>query len=513
MTRDRHASPAPDGRDELATTRRGLLGLAAGGALAAAGLARGAPAFAQATAAGRLGSIPVTAGTLTAEQAAFFAAEEPFFQNFARQFTLDPNVVYFMAGQKGSQPAPVLQRYKDGLDQVARDPFPVYVEASAATRARIARGYGASVDEIAISRNTTDALSQILMGIDWQRGDEILVSPMEHPAGVAPVLRLAARFGVTIRQWGVPVHRAATADEVVEAVRRRIRPGATKVVFFSSPLWPNGQRMPERRIAALAQEAGAITVVDGAHYGGMIEPKLDESGIDFWAISGHKWQCGPGGTGILYARNKLLPANGRPLPRFHIVRSATIAIPHDGSRPDGFDIGAALSSYGFPESGDWRALGDVCAIWDEVGRARIQAWTHNLADYLRGRIAAAFGEDALLQPIADPALKSGIVCFNPFPSEAQRRDNNLNTQFRDRLLRDYGFRISGSGLGAGAFTRAPDPEAASFPAGMVPNRNPDTLAPAPFGHPQRVNACVWNTRAHMDQFIAAAQDLVRKMIA
>ena len=217
-------------------------------------------------------------------QAAFFAQEGPVLAAFARQFSLDPEIVYLMAGQKGSQPDSVRKRYHEGLDQIARDPYPVHLEPPATTRARIAHGYGASVDEIAISRNTTDALSQILMGIEWQRGDEILVTPMEHPAGLATVLRMSARFGVRIVQWGVPVERAATADEVVEALRKRVRPGVTRAIFFSSPLWPNGQRLPERRIAALAQEAGAITVADGAHYGGMIEPR---SGRDRDRFLGH----------------------------------------------------------------------------------------------------------------------------------------------------------------------------------------------------------------------------------
>ncbi len=448
---------------------------------------------------------------MSATQSAFFAQEAPVFQAFAQQFSLDPKVVYLMAGQKGSMPNSVRQRYHDGLDQIARDPFPVHLEPTATTRARIASGYGASVDEIAISRNTTDALSQILMGIEWQRGDEILVSPMDHPAALATVLRLSARFGVKIVQWGVPVHRAATADEVIEAVRKRIRPGVTRVIFFSSPLWPNGQRLPERRIAALAQAAGAISVADGAHYGGMIEPKLDESGVDFWAIAGHKWQCGPGGTGILYIRNHQHPANPTPLPRFHIIRSSARDIPFDGSRPAGFDIGAAMSRYGFPESADWRALADVCALWDEVGRARIQAWTHNLADYLRQRIAATFGDDALMQPTFDPALKSAIVCFNPFPGIQQRNNPDVNMLFRQRLLGEYGFRISGSGVGPDGFTRAPDPQAAAFPVGLVPNRDPDTLEPKPFGYTLRANACVWNSVAQMDQFVAASQELVRKM--
>ncbi len=453
------------------------------------------------------------ANASNAAQAEFFAREAPVFAAFAKQFSLDPKVVYLMAGQKGSMPDSVRARYHEGLDQIARDPFPVHLEPSASIRERIARGYGASVDEIAISRNTTDALSQIMMGIEWQRGDEILVSPMEHPAGLATVLRMSARFGVKIVQWGVPVHRAATPDEVVEAIRKRIRPGVTRALFFSSPLWPNGQRLPERRIAALAQEAGAITVADGAHYGGMIDPRLDESGIDFWAIAGHKWQCGPGGTGILYVRNRQHSANATPLPRFHLIRSSARDIPFDGSRPADFDIGAALSKYGFPESADWRALGDVCTLWDEIGRARIQAWTHNLADYLRQRIVVAFGDDALLQPAVDPALKSAIVCFNPFADAARRSDPAFNKLFRERLLREYGFRISGGGVGPDGFTRAPDAQAAAFPEGMVPNRDPDTLAPKPFGYAMRANACVWNSVAQMDQFAAAAGELSRKMMA
>ena len=322
---------------------------------------------------------------------------------------------------------------------------------------------------------------------------------------------MSARFGVRIVQWGVPVNRAATADEVVEAIPQAPPARRHARDIFSSPMWPNGQRLPERRIAALAQEAGAITVADGAHYGGMIEPRLDETGIDFWAISGHKWQCGPGGTGILYIRNRLHPANPTPLPRFHIIRSSLVDMPHDGSRPADFDIGAAMSRVRFSGVCRLARAGRCLRGWDEVGRARIQAWTHNLADYLRQRIAAEFGDDALLQPAVDPALKSAIVCFNPFSDTSSARNPALNRLFRDRLLLEYAFRIAGGGVGPNGFTRAPDPQAAAFPDGLIPNRDPDTLAPAPFGFALRVNACVWNSVEQMDRFVAATRDLVRKM--
>lgn len=467
-------------------------------------------AYAQAGALGKTGEANVMAGALPADAAAYFAAEEPFFQEFAKEFLLDPNVVYFMAAQKGSMPKPVLARFKEGLDHVARDPFPVYVEASAKIRETIARCYGTTPDQIAITRNTTDALMLSLMGLEWKPGDEMLISPMEHPTGIAFALRIAARFGVVLKQWGVPTGPRATADEVVAALERQVVPGKTKCIFFSSPLWPNGQRMPERRFAEVAQKAGAVTVIDGAHYGGMFDPKLDETGIDFWCIAGHKWQNGPGGTGILYVRNRKLPSNPTDLPRFHLVRTQSRDVPFDGSRGD-WNIGQALTMYGFPESADWRALGDAVLLWDKIGRGRIETWHRRLGHYFIDRLVSAFGENAVLRPQHDESMHSAIIAFNPFPKVEQRREEKINIDFRTRMLREYGFRISGLGVGRNGITRPPDPEAAAFAPGVIPNRDPASLAPAPMDHPQRVNACVWNDRQQIDRFIAATQDLVKKM--
>jgi selenocysteine lyase/cysteine desulfurase len=497
-----------DGSDREASgfDRRALIG-AAGAAALFAGAARG-----QTAALGKTGGVEAVAARLPADAAAYFASEEPYFMELAKEFTLDPNVVYFMAAQKGSMPRAVLARMKEGLDQIARDPFPVYVEPSAKIRERIAKAYGTTTDQIAITRNTTDALTLATMGIDWKAGDEILISPLEHPTGITLALRVAARYGVVIKQWGIPVGPKTTADEVVAALEKRVTPGKTKAIFFSSPLWPTGMRLPEARISAIAQKAGAVTIVDGAHYNGMIDPKLDESGIDFFALCGHKWQCGPGGTGLLYIRNKPNAANGSPLPKFHLVRTQSRDVPFDGSRGN-FDIGQALSMFGFPESADWRALGDAVEMWDKIGRQRIETWHMKLGGYFRERITEAFGDDAVLRPWHDPALQSGIIGFNPFPRTEQKLDEKLNVDFRTRMLREYGFRISGLGVGRNGLTRAPDPEAQAFPAGSIPNRDPETLAPKPMAHPQRVNACLWNNRRQIDNFIAATKDLTNKMTA
>jgi len=465
----------------------------------------------QTAGAGPAAKPPTAAGAASGDLEGFLASEEAFFQEFARTLLLDPAVPYFAAGQKGTQPRPILERFKEGLDQIARDPFPVYLEPSATTRAKIAKSYGARVDEIAISRNTTDGVSQILNGIAWQRGDEILASTMEYPNCVATILRVAGRYGLALRQFGLPIHREATGEDILASIQRQINPGKTKVLFFSAPIQPHGIMMPVRRIAHLAQRHGITTVVDGAHYGGQFVPQLDGTGIDFWAISGHKWQCGPGGTGILYVRNAAHPANPGPLPRFHLIRSGDLHAPTDGSRPANFDIGAALSLYGFPESADWRALGEVCELWDLLGRQRIQDYILALADYCRQKIISAFGEEAILQPMADPELKCGIVAFNPFPKREQRMDTRLGQQFEQRLFDEHRVHVGGGGLGPNGLTRLPNREARAFPDGCVPNRDPVTGRPAPTPFPIRVNTPVWIRRDQVDQFVGACQEVVKEL--
>ena len=440
-----------------------------------------------------------------------FAAEEAFFAEFGRVFTINPRDRYFSAAQKGSMPIPILRHFKEGLDQIAADPHPVYLEPSAETRAKIAPCYGAGTDEIAISRNTTDAVSMVLSGIPWKRGDELLTSTMEYPNCVATMLRVACRFGLKIRQFGVPMHRSATADEVVESARRQIRPGKTRVLFFSAITQSNGQVLPVRKLAQLARQYGIVTAVDGAHYGGMFDPKLNETGIDFWAISGHKWQCGPGGTGIFYVRNGRHAANPDPLPRFHLIRSGELDAPLDGSRPAGFDIGNALSIYGFPESADWRALGEAVQLWDVVGRGRIQDYILALSEYLRESLMARFGPACMLQPTMDRELKSGIVAFNPFEEPARRRDFKLSTAFVEHAFKEHQYHIGMGGLDHRGLTRPPDRDAGAFFDGCIPNRHPVTNRPEPTDIPFRVSTGTWLTRRDIDVFVDACEDTARNV--
>lgn len=80
----------------------------------------------------------------------------------------------------------------------------------------------------------------ILHGIDWHRGDELLTSTMEYPNCIATMRRVAGRYGVKIRQFGVPIGHRGTADEVVASIRGRFGRGKPRPFSFPARFSPQG---------------------------------------------------------------------------------------------------------------------------------------------------------------------------------------------------------------------------------------------------------------------------------
>src|SRR5919198_673053 len=155
-----------------------------------------------------------------------------------------------------------------------------------------------------------------LPGIAQAAGDEVLTPTHEHPAVNTPLALLHNRRGVVTRRVALPVGDTQRAEDYVALFEAAITP-RTKVLLFSAPDFRTGTMLPIRMLAELAQRHGLISVCDGAHVPGLFAFPYRELGVDFLAGSGGKWQCGPARTGVLYLRNKVLPAfNPNALPEF-----------------------------------------------------------------------------------------------------------------------------------------------------------------------------------------------------
>ena len=223
---------------------------------------------------------------------------------FAAAFGLDPTQTFMNIGTTGSTPIPVLKNLAANNAAIARDPTLSFNTQD--MRNIIAPGFGADPFEIVMSFNTTDGMSKILNGMVFAAGDEIITTNMEHPGGNSPMQLTADRRGVVLRRVNLPTNDAYSDAELL-ARFAALRTAKTKAIVFSSPPFLTGIRLPEKALALWAAQNGLWSVCDGAHIPGMIAFDMHDSGLDFFAGAGHKWQCGPGQTGIMYVRNGNTP--------------------------------------------------------------------------------------------------------------------------------------------------------------------------------------------------------------
>ena len=363
-----------------------------------------------------------------------------FWKNVQDQFILDPEQIYMNIGTTGAMPLKVLENYDKYNRVVARHPMGFTDELGwdfgfPKQREKLGRQFGCTSDEIIVSRNTTDGLNTILFGLPFEKGDEILLTHHEHVSALAPLNILQDRLGVVLTEVEIPVLDLEDGGQIIEAFKKQIS-SRTKAILFSHIPYKTGVRLPAKALCRLAQEHGLISIVDGAHCAGMIELDFNDMGCDFYAASGHKWQCGPGATGILYIRN-----HGENLPRLWPQNSCLYQYVSQPVKNDRSQIKDFSSMFGLRGQENYPALQamlDACDLWEEIGRDRIEAHVCNLGSYLKNRIRQTFGDSATLFSPDIPEFTSGLTSFNPFKD---MNDQKKIEDFVDRLKKEMGYVI------------------------------------------------------------------------
>lgn len=163
---------------------------------------------------------------------------------------------------------------------------------------KLAALINADPSEVAITRNSTESMNIIALGLDLNPEDEILTTTHEHYGGWSCWQNRHALFGNPIRKLDL-YDPPEDEDELVRLFEEAIRP-ETRVLSFCHVTCTTAWRLPVRKICAMARERGLITVVDGAQSVGMIGVDVKDLGGDFYVSSTHKWLFTPKGTGLLY---------------------------------------------------------------------------------------------------------------------------------------------------------------------------------------------------------------------
>jgi len=300
------------------------------------------------------------------------AQNEDYWAVIQRSYSVNSNLINLNNG--GVSPAPVVvQQAVERYNQLSNEGPSYYMwrildQGREPLREKLAALAGVSPEEIAINRNSTEALNTVIYGLDLNPGDEVIGSKQDYPNMIQAYRQKAQRRGIVYKQinFELPIEND---EQIVNAYEAAITE-KTKLIHVTHMVNWVGQTMPVAKIADMAHARGIEVICDGAHSFGLIDFKVSDLHCDYFGTSLHKFLSAPIGSGMLYIRRdkieKIWPltCNGEP-------RSANIRK---------FET---LGTRSFPIE---QGIGEAINFHEGIGSKRKQERIHYLKYYWASRV-------------------------------------------------------------------------------------------------------------------------------
>jgi isopenicillin-N epimerase len=277
--------------------------------LTSAGKGLGLMALSSATVASLLKDVKA-AGRAIDHLSPFEAAlDEDYWTTIQQAFSVTRGIVNLNNGGVSPSPRIVTEafvRYTwQQEDATAYTMWQILEPQSETIRTGLAEIFGCDAEEIAITRNASESLEILLMGLDLKSGDEILTSTQDYPRMLTTLKQRELREGLKLNLIKIPI-APANVDDVAAAFERAVTPN-TKLILVSHQINLTGQILPVKKVCDMARARGIETIVDGAHSFAQFDFKREDLGCDYFGTSLHKWIYAPKGTGMLYVRKEKIP--------------------------------------------------------------------------------------------------------------------------------------------------------------------------------------------------------------
>jgi isopenicillin-N epimerase len=249
------------------------------------------------------------AQSATGRPADSLARDEDFWFQVRHAFTVDRNIINLNNGGVSPSPKVVMETEKRYLEISNMGPahfmWDIVEPEVESVRRRLAESFGCDPEEIAITRNASEALENVQMGLELKRGDEVLTTNQDYPRMLTTWQQRVRRDGIVLNQIHFPVP-PPSLDDLYQRIERAVTP-RTRVIHICHITNLSGQIFPVKKICRMARERGIEVVVDGAHAFAQFPFKHDDLDCDFYGTSLHKWVLAPVGTGFLYVRKEKIP--------------------------------------------------------------------------------------------------------------------------------------------------------------------------------------------------------------
>ena len=241
---------------------------------------------------------------LTSGDPAAAAEDEAYWGEIQRAFDADRTMINLNNGGVCPSPTHVLEamirdlRFTNELP--ALHMWSVLEPRIESVRRDLAREFGCDPEEIAITRNASEGLETLILGLDLKPGDEVLATNQNYGRMLTTWDQRVRRHGIVLKQVSFKVP-PPSPEYLVDIFRQAITP-RTRVIEVTHITNLTGQIFPVHDIVAMARERNIEVFVDGAHAFAHFPFKRDDLGADYYGSSLHKWLLAPIGTGLLYVR-------------------------------------------------------------------------------------------------------------------------------------------------------------------------------------------------------------------
>ena len=269
--------------------------------MAAAGF--GATAMFRPNAIASLFKANIIAGERSPEEV---AEDEAYWTEIQRAFDTDRTLINLNNGGVSPTPTHVLEAMIRDLKFTNESPaehmWRVLEPRIESVRRDLAKEFGCDTEELAITRNASEANEIMILGLDLKPGDEVVVSNQNYGRMLTTWDQRVRRDGIVLKQISFkvpPPSQKYIFDQFVAAVTPR-----TKVIELPHITNLTGQIMPIRELVDFARPRGIEVLVDGAHSFGHFPFTRDDLGVDYFGTSLHKWLLAPVGTGFLYVKKE-----------------------------------------------------------------------------------------------------------------------------------------------------------------------------------------------------------------
>jgi len=253
-------------------------------------------------------------------------------------------------------------------------------------------------------RNTSEANSTVITGLDLGPGDEVLLWSENHPTNNVAWDVQADQRGFTVKRVDTP--KDPESPEQLEAIFRSALTKRTRVLALSHLSNYSGVLLPVERLSRLARERGIFVLVDGAQTWGALDVDVHAMGCDAFTASAHKWLCGPKEAGVLYLRRN----------RIDDVAPQTVAFGWSEEHARGEHGARKFETLGQRDDACLASVAPAVQFHLDIGPARIDARVRELATALKTGLHEA--GVPLRTPVSEAV--TGGVCTVSIPPERRR---------------------------------------------------------------------------------------------